>query len=1036
MTNTAVAPPERRLYQFDEFRVDPVRRLLLRDGEQVPVTPKALSILLILLERPGQVVEKSELIEGVWPGAFVTEANLTQNISSLRKALGERANDRRYVVTVPSQGYTFVAEVREVPAEEAAPAPEPSSSSEKPAAVSRQTVEIEAFPPAPARPAVARPIRRGSWLAIPGVILLLTVALFGWLLQQRSPPPAREGEDLSTPASRRPSVAVLGFRNLSQDVKADWLGPALAEMLTTELGAGSRVRVISGENVARARRSLGLPYADSLDKERLERVHSVLGAELAIVGSYVVIGEGGNRRLRLDLRVLEMPEGEVRSSVVQMGTEGELFALVSRVGTEMRRTLGIADLSPEQARQAEALRLGSSEAARLYTQGLARLRAFDPPRARDLLEKAAQADPESALIRSALSQAWSDLGYDTRAVEAARKAAELSTLLSREDRLAIEARLHQVSKEWGKASEIYRSLWTFFPDDVEYGLQLVKSLMMAGRGDEAAAAIAALRKLPPPAGEDPRIDLAESKNARRLSDIAGQMRAAKAAVEKGRRSREVLIVAQALVFQGDALIAMGRPKESVPLFQESRDLSAKNGFHWAAGMALANLGVALQRQGDLDGAEKTHRESLAIAQRLGTAVGIAAQLQMLGMLHQDRGELDEAVDLLKQARSWYVRIEDRMTEAWVLNHLGMVLWTRGDLAEAVQSFERAAVLARQTGNRANEARALYNLGVARVWQGRLAEARRHQKQAFQILRGLGDRSLSASAMAASADILIRLGDLSGARQRYDQALAGKREAGDRIGTGQVLGGRASFAYLQGDLASVRKLSQEQLQIAGETGSRSLRAWALQGLGRADLAAGDLARARKSLEESLRESGLTGERLQSVATRLELARLAIAEGGAPAAAFLAREAASWYGARGISAGEAPALAVLAEALLLQGDLSGARQAADQARALVEKTEDRELRAAVAPALARVDAASGQAPRALQDLRQAVGEAASLGLVAPGLEARLALGEIQVRAGSRAQGTATLQALRREAEERGFRLLALNGQAPEPGRLPSR
>jgi tetratricopeptide (TPR) repeat protein len=688
----------------------------------------------------------------------------------------------------------------------------------------------------------------------------------------------------------------------------------------------------------------------------------------------------------------------------------------------MRRTLGIADLSPEQARQAEALRLESPEAARLYTQGLARLRAFDPPGARDLLELAVRADPQSALIGSALSQAWADLGYDARAVEEARKAVDLSALLSREDRLAIEARLHQANQEWRKASEIYRSLWTFFPDDIEYGLQLANSLMMAGRGNEAATAIAALRRLPSPAGEDPRIDLAETRNARRLSDIPGELRAARAAVEKGRRSGEALVVAQALIFQADALTTMGRPEESIPLFQESRDLSARHGFHRVTGMALANLGTALRRQGDLDGAEKAQTEALAIAQRLGMAVGIAAQLHSLGELHQDRGEIDEAVDLLKQARSWYVRMGDRMNEAWALNDVGMALWTRGDLGEAVRSFERAAVLARQTGNRTNEGRALYNLGIARAWQGHLAEARRHQKQAFQILRGVGDRSLSASAVAASADVLIRLGDLPGARQRYDQALAEKRRAGDRLGTGQVLGSRAAFAYLQGDLASARKLSEEQLRAAEKTGSRSLRAWALRGLGRADLAAGDLGRARKSLEESLRESGRTGEQLRSAATKLDLARLAMAEGDARAAAGLAREVVSWYRARGVLAGEAPALAVLAEALLLQGDLAGARQAANRTQALVEKTEDRELRAVVAPALARVDAASGQVSKALRDLQKATAEAASLGLVASSLEARLALGEIQLRAGSRIEGMATLQALHRDAEERGFRFLA--------------
>src|SRR5215218_3118624 len=114
----ALTPPEeKRQYRFDNFVVDPVRRRLARSAEAVPITPKAFSILLILLERRGEVVEKEELIRRVWGDAFVTEANLTQNVSSLRKALGERANDHRFVVTVPGRGYSFVSEVLEVPRE-------------------------------------------------------------------------------------------------------------------------------------------------------------------------------------------------------------------------------------------------------------------------------------------------------------------------------------------------------------------------------------------------------------------------------------------------------------------------------------------------------------------------------------------------------------------------------------------------------------------------------------------------------------------------------------------------------------------------------------------------------------------------------------------------------------------------------------------------------------------------------------------------------------------------------------------------------
>src|SRR3954453_4724134 len=94
---------DKTCYEFDDFRVDPVRRLLQRNGEPVPVTPKALSILLVLLEQAGEGVEKSDLIDEVWGDTHVSEANLTQNIFALRRSLGERANDPRYVVTVPGR---------------------------------------------------------------------------------------------------------------------------------------------------------------------------------------------------------------------------------------------------------------------------------------------------------------------------------------------------------------------------------------------------------------------------------------------------------------------------------------------------------------------------------------------------------------------------------------------------------------------------------------------------------------------------------------------------------------------------------------------------------------------------------------------------------------------------------------------------------------------------------------------------------------------------------------------------------------------
>ncbi|HLM62157.1 MAG TPA: winged helix-turn-helix domain-containing protein, partial [Pyrinomonadaceae bacterium] len=101
-------------FSFGEFVIDPSRRLLFKRGEIVSLNPKALDLLLTLLENRGRVVSKNELLDKVWENQFVEENNLTVHIAALRKALGEKKNEHRYIVTVPGKGYNFVAQVQTI----------------------------------------------------------------------------------------------------------------------------------------------------------------------------------------------------------------------------------------------------------------------------------------------------------------------------------------------------------------------------------------------------------------------------------------------------------------------------------------------------------------------------------------------------------------------------------------------------------------------------------------------------------------------------------------------------------------------------------------------------------------------------------------------------------------------------------------------------------------------------------------------------------------------------------------------------------
>src|SRR5262249_52419903 len=99
------------LYEFGSFRLNPSERLLLREGQVIPLAPKAFDLLLVLVERHGHLVEKEELLKLVWADSFVEEANLSVKMSALRKALGESPGEAQFIETIPKRGYRFIAAV-------------------------------------------------------------------------------------------------------------------------------------------------------------------------------------------------------------------------------------------------------------------------------------------------------------------------------------------------------------------------------------------------------------------------------------------------------------------------------------------------------------------------------------------------------------------------------------------------------------------------------------------------------------------------------------------------------------------------------------------------------------------------------------------------------------------------------------------------------------------------------------------------------------------------------------------------------------
>src|SRR5262249_31010711 len=139
--------------------------------------------------------------------------------------------------------------------------------------------------------------------------------------------------------------------------------------------------------------------------------------------------------------------------------------------------------------------------------GLEALRVHDLARSTELLTHAAEEDPDFALAHLNLALAWRTLGRDAESQTHARRALQLSSRLSREDQLSIQGTYYQVSSDFPKAVETFQSLWTFYPDDVSYGLKLFHSQLFAGRLADAGRVVDQMKTLPPPADRDARIAL-------------------------------------------------------------------------------------------------------------------------------------------------------------------------------------------------------------------------------------------------------------------------------------------------------------------------------------------------------------------------------------------------------------------------------------------------------------------------------------------------------------------------------------------------
>lgn len=581
-------PDPSRRYAFDRFLLDTqARELRGSDGASLALTAKAFDTVLYLIEHRDRIVGKDELLAQIWPGRVVEENNLTQAVSTLRRALGTGAGDHRYIVTVPGRGYRFVAELRDNSAAQSPP--------------------IEA----------GRPHWR--WrvpLALAALLALLALAGSLWYMQRPPPPKAN-------PAAMT-SLAVLPFRSLSAGRRDELLELGLAETLIARLSRSTPLRVRSLASVQR----FAEPRQDPLEAAR------ALGVGYVVEGSTQHEGS----RIRVNARLLSVADGATVWADTFDAPLERVFTLQDDIAQAVAAGLSLK-LAALPARSRHPCDGGDPEAYRAYLTGRYLINRPDParlPQAMAAFHHAIELDPSCARAYAGMAFAYRALvitgDQDPREIFPLAKAAATQALAIDPKSAEAYASLGFVQFwydwDWAAAEMSLKRAIALDPDLADAHLAYAQLLNIRGRVDEGLPQARRGREL------DPLSPL--------INTLEGGFLAA-----AGHRVQARQRLERALELQPDFWVALlyrgGMELDDSDYAAAITDLRRASELSHRASPAYATLGVAYAAAGD-----RTRAQQVLAALEMRDRAGYVPATR-LAALHNALGDTDRALALLERA---------------------------------------------------------------------------------------------------------------------------------------------------------------------------------------------------------------------------------------------------------------------------------------------------------------------------------------------------------------------------------------------------
>jgi predicted ATPase/DNA-binding winged helix-turn-helix (wHTH) protein len=779
-------------YQFGEFNLDLNRGCLFRAGEEIKLRPKVYEALKYLVEHPGRLIGKKELIETVWPDTFVTDDSLVQCTVELRRALGDQA--QQLLKTVPRRGYILTAEVVcHLPNEESTPIPTVDGSGSPLSAVSRKRFDL----PASRTSLVGRDqqvAEAAKLLLLPNIRLLSLTGTGGAGKTRLALAIAK--------LTRERFTAGIQFVGLAAISNPALVGIAIAKALNIQRAANRTIPQLIGEELQNSG-----PFLLVLDNfEQVLPAATVVAEILETCPTLKVLVTS-----RAGLRIYGEQEFQVtpleQNSAVELFVQRAMavrpsFAMTADNAQAIREICSRLDCLP-LAIELAAVRTRVLSPATMLDRLQSRLQlltggALDLPERQQTLRNTI--DWSHDLLNDAEQKLFRRLsvfvgGCTIEAAEAVcNTTRDLDMDLFEGLSSLVDKNLVQNSDQpWPEPR--FAMLETIR----EYALE---RLAASGEGSAARRAHAAYCLVLAEEG-NPELNPEDRALWLRRCDVENDN--FRSALDWLFENRELdwglrLCIALFRFWDMREHLTEGRARLEIIL------RLAGSGFTKERAKVGLFLGALTTPQGDFSAAQQFIKQSLHLYQELGDDWGTAASFNALGVSSRDRGDYASAQEYFEKSLVCWRALRDPLAAARTLHNLANVVRVRGDYSAAQAALREATSIFEELGDRSGAAWSLNQQGDIAREQRDLPVARTLYQDALSAFRKAGDRWGSARSLADLGYVCCDQEDYVAAHAAYREALKIFVELGHRRGLARTLEGYACLAVARGGATRALKLA--------------------------------------------------------------------------------------------------------------------------------------------------------------------------------------------------------------------------------------